>query len=175
MTSPIKLAHVVFQTNQIPEMRDFWCELLEAQVQFENEAACFIRYDDEHHRVALLNLDKYGPLDRGLAGLHHAAFTYESLAELVATYERLRERGMSPWWSIRHGPTLSIYYKDPDGNRAELQVDVYKTAEEANEYMLGPEFAANPVGIEFDPEDLVRDFHAGVPEKELLARPPQFV
>jgi catechol-2,3-dioxygenase len=173
MPAPIKLAHVVFQTNRIPELRDFWCGLLEGKVQFENEATCFICYDEEHHRVALLNLDTYQPLDRAKSGMHHVAFTYASLADLIGTYERLRDRNILPWWTIRHGPTLSMYYQDPDGNRAELQVDVYATAQEANEYMLGPEFGANPIGVEFDPEDLVAKFHAGAPEQELLVRPPQ--
>jgi catechol-2,3-dioxygenase len=175
MASPIKLAHVVFQTNRIPPLRDFWCEVLEGRVQFENEATCFICYDEEHHRIALLNLDNYGSLDRSRVGMHHAAFTYKTLGDLVATYERLRGREILPWWTIRHGPTLSMYYEDPDGNRAELQIDVYKTAEEANEYMLGPEFAANPIGVAFDPEDLVKSFHDGVPERELLVRPPQLL
>jgi catechol-2,3-dioxygenase len=175
MASPSKLAHVVFQTNRIPVLRDFWCEVLDGRVQFESEATCFICYDDEHHRLALLDLEKYGPVDRTRVGMHHVAFTYDSLADLVGTYERLRDREILPWWTIRHGPTLSMYYEDPDGNRAELQVDVYETADEANEYMLGPEFAANPIGVEFDPEDLVTKFHAGVPEQELLVRPPQLV
>jgi catechol-2,3-dioxygenase len=175
MASPSKLAHVVFQTNRIPVLRDFWCEVLEARVQFESDRTCFLCYDDEHHRLALLDLEEYGPVDRTKVGTHHVAFTYDSLAELVGTYERLRDREILPWWTIRHGPTLSMYYEDPDGNRAELQVDVYETAEETNEYMLGPEFAANPIGVEFDPEDLAKQFHAGVPDKELLVRPPQLV
>jgi catechol-2,3-dioxygenase len=54
-------------------------------------------------------------------GLEHIAATYGSLGELLATYRRLATHRIEPYWSINHGPTISLYYKDPDGNRLELQ------------------------------------------------------
>jgi hypothetical protein len=35
-----------------------------------------------------------------------------------------------PFYSINHGPTTSLYYTDPDGNRVELLVDNFATAGE---------------------------------------------
>ena len=58
-------------------------------------------------------------------GLEHVAFTYASLGDLLDTYERLRELGITPYWSINHGPTTSLYYRDPDGNGIELQIDSF--------------------------------------------------
>lgn len=99
-----------------------------------------------------------------------AKFTYASLGDLD-TYSRLKKRGIEPYWPVRHGPTLSLYYRDPDGNRIEFQVDCFATAEEANAYMQGDAFAANPIGVNFDPDELVAQFRKGVPERQLLARP----
>ena len=36
--------------------------------------------------------------------------------------------------------------------------------------MLSPDFDRNPIGVEFDPDDLVRRFQAGVPVAELVIR-----
>jgi hypothetical protein len=46
--------------------------------------------------------------------------------------------------------TLSLYYRDPDGNGLEFQIDLMR-ADDANEFMSGPAFAANPIGEPFDP------------------------
>jgi len=171
MASPVKLAHVVLQTNNIDELRDWWCKVLGAKVQFENDVLCFMAYDDEHHRLALAKLGEYQPHNPETTGMHHVAFTFESLDALLSHYEQLRDQGIKPWWAINHGPTTSLYYRDPDGNQAELQVDVFATAEEANAYFHGPNFAANPVGVDFDVEDLLAQHRAGVPDEELLRRP----
>ena len=58
--------------------------------------------------------DKSGP------GVDHVAYTYASLGDLVDTYSRLKKRGIEPYWPVRHGPTLSLYYRDPDGIRIGL-------------------------------------------------------
>jgi catechol-2,3-dioxygenase len=93
------------------------------------------------------------------------------VGDLLDTYTRLEQQGILPYWPVHHGPTLSFYYKDPDGNRLEFQVDCFRTAEEANAYMQGDAFASNPIGTQIDPEALVRQYRSGVPEKTLLARP----
>ena len=63
---PSKLAHLVFQTNRLPAMRDWYCAVLDGHVIYENPQLCFVTYDDEHHRVAFID---FGPLaTRDLAG-----------------------------------------------------------------------------------------------------------
>jgi hypothetical protein len=37
--------------------------------------------------------------------------------------------------------------------------------------MVGEAFASNPIGVNFDPDELVAQFRRGVPERQLLARP----
>jgi catechol-2,3-dioxygenase len=98
--------------------------------------------------------------DAGHAGVNHVAYTYANLGDLLATYERLKQIWVTPYWRIHHGITLSLYYQDPDGNRMEFQVDC-GTVEEANAYMQTDAFAANPAGVEIDPETLLHSTAAG--------------
>lgn len=64
-----------------------------------------------------------------------------------------------------------MYYRDPDGNKIETQVDVFNTPEEAVAFFAGPEFAENPFGVEFDPEDLIKRLDDGEDESLLMKRP----
>ena len=92
----------------------------------------FLTYDDEHHRVALINMAAVGAGRRhddrrGLIGVDHVAYTYDSVDDLFENYAQLKEKGIRPYWCIHHGVTMSMYYADPDGNQMELQVDAFAT------------------------------------------------
>jgi hypothetical protein len=93
------------------------------------------------------------------------------LHELVAQYERLRDNGIKPVFVINHGPTTSMYYADPDGNQLEFQVENYESVIESTKFFYSEEFAENPIGVEFDPEDLIARLRAGEPEGQLKKRP----
>ena len=170
--SPIRLAHVVFRTSRYEELVDWYMLALNATPAFKSDGIAFLAYDDEHHRIAIINTPDLQPQQSGFAGVHHIAFTYENLGALLQNYRRLKEHGVLPVWSINHGPTTSMYYSDPDGNKVEFQVDNCDTVEEAGEFFFTPEFAANPLGVDFDPEELRRRFEAGEDETVLKARPP---
>ena len=106
MTSPVKLAHVVLQTTNVARLRDWWATVLDAEVIWQNDGLCFLSYDDEHHRIAIAAPPGVaGPVDKSIAGLHHVAFTYEGLDQLVGVYERLKAAGIDPTLCINHGPT----------------------------------------------------------------------
>lgn len=169
--SPAQLAHFVLRTSRFNELVHWYKTVLGAQAAFENELLSFLSYDKEHHRVAILRVPDLADQKEGVAGVHHCAFTYGSLGELMATYERLRNLDIKPVFVINHGPTTSLYYADPDGNQIELQADNYDTVEEATAFFYSPAFAENPIGVEFDPEDLLRRLRAGEPEAELRRRP----
>ncbi len=151
---PAKLAHFVIRTPRFDESIAWWTTVLGAEVRHQNDFLCFLTYDDEHHRLAILSVPTLTENDRSSAGLEHVAFTYSNLDDLLATYERLEAKGITPIAPINHGMTLSMYYADPDGNQVELQIDTM-TPQEAEEFMAGPVFAANPIGVPFDPDDLV--------------------
>jgi catechol 2,3-dioxygenase-like lactoylglutathione lyase family enzyme len=170
--SPEKFAHVVLKTASFDAVIAWYASVLQARVAFRNDFIAFLTYDDEHHRVAVINAPGSPTADEAAAGVHHIAYTYAGLGELLATYRRLKASGIEPARCINHGPTISMYYRDPDGLRVELQIDVFATMDEAHAYLTGPDFAANPIGVIFDPEHLIRDYEAGRPLADLMRRPP---
>ncbi len=143
---------------------------------YQNPALAFLTYDDEHHRFAFANLDALRPKDaasrddRGEVGVNHLAYTHASAGALLRTYKRLKNAGITPYWPVHHGMTLSLYYKDPDGNRNELQVDCMNVAE-ANSFMASAAFAGNPLGMVIDPDALLERCERGMEERELIRQP----
>jgi catechol-2,3-dioxygenase len=172
---PAKFVHVVYRTRRFEEMLRWYQTVFDAKVQHQNPVLAFLTYDGEHHRFAFVNLDGLRPQSaerdrRGLVGVDHLAYTYGSLSDLFENYAQLKEHGIEPYWCIHHGVTVSMYYADPDGNQMEFQVDSYASNEEANAYMAGPHFAANPIGVEFDPDEWLAKVRGGTAPAELLLR-----
>lgn len=171
MTATPKLAHVVFQTSQPEAMTKWYCDLLHAHVVYEGKGLTFMTFDEEHHRIALLTSPT--PLERkdpGQAWMHHSAFTFESLDDLLERYLELKELGVEPAMPIQHGVTTSLYYEDPDGNFVEMQVDNFAHAQEATDYMNGAEYDEDPRGPLFDPGAAVEARRAGSPAAEIQTR-----
>ncbi|CAI6099479.1 unnamed protein product [Clonostachys chloroleuca] len=167
--SPSSLAHVVLQTPKFKPMVAFYKAFLGARATYENDHLAFLTYDQEHHRIAIAAVP--GTLDkiRTSAGLAHIAFSFDSLSDLLLAYEQRKARNILPTWCVNHGPTTSMYYQDPDGNQLETQVDNC-TVEEANALMESPEFAENPIGVDFDAEDLIRRLRNGEDQSMLMKR-----
>jgi catechol 2,3-dioxygenase-like lactoylglutathione lyase family enzyme len=168
--SPSSLAHVVWRTAKYQELIDFWTMFLGATVTHKDDSLTFLPYDEEHHRIAIIAVPGTLPRDGMAAGIHHLAFSYNRLADLLQAYKQRKELGMLPKWSVNHGPTTSIYYEDPDGNVIETQVDNFDTSEAATDFMSGPLFATNQIGTDIDPEVLYSMVQNGVAEKELKKR-----
>jgi catechol 2,3-dioxygenase-like lactoylglutathione lyase family enzyme len=171
IVSPAKLAHFVLRTGQFATMVDWYKTVFNAKPAFENDSLAFLSYDDEHHRVAILGIPGLERQPDGVAGVHHVAFTYASLKDLLENYERLAKLGIEPVYPINHGPTTSIYYADPDGNQLEFQVENFDTVEESGKFFYSEAFAQNPIGVEFDPADLLKRLRAGENEAALKVRP----
>jgi hypothetical protein len=96
--SPTKLAHIVLRTSfaKYDKIVDFYKTFIRGVV-IPSDNISFIRYDDEHHRLAIIRLDD---IDSGLAhptspGLDHICFTYANLKDLATTY---RVRNLSVYY-----------------------------------------------------------------------------
>ena len=171
MASPAKLAHVVLRTAQMKAMLDWYVLVLDGRVAHECEYLSFMTYDEEHHRVAFAVTGASERPDDKCTGLHHVAFTYSNLGDLLGTYKRLKALGIQPTVTINHGPTTSMYYADPDGNNVELQIDNFEAPEQAQEFFESDVFAENPVGVLFDPDDLAARLEAGEAVAALVKLP----
>ena len=170
--APKQLAHVVLRTNRFEEMVAWYRTVLAAEVVFSDGMLGFLTYDEEHHRIAIATIPGLEERAPTAVGTDHVAFTFATLGDLLHTYVRLAGEGITPFWCINHGPTTSMYYKDPDGNRVELQIDNLPTRESIDQWMRSGAFAANPIGVVFDPDELLARYRAGVPFAELVERPP---
>ncbi|KAJ2987599.1 hypothetical protein NUW58_g4414 [Xylaria curta] len=169
--SPKYMAHIVLKTPDLKAMSSFYKTFLGAHANWENEQLAFLTYDDEHHRIALIEIPGLPTNAQKSAGLDHIAFAYGTLDDLLTAYKQRKALGILPVWSVNHGPTMSLYYQDPDGNRIETQVDNFETVEETNAFMAGQEFLKNPIGVDVDPEELIRKLEEGVPGSEIRKRP----
>jgi catechol 2,3-dioxygenase-like lactoylglutathione lyase family enzyme len=172
MTGKPRFVHVVFQTGQLEAMRDWYCTVLDAHVVYAGNGLEFLTFDEEHHRIALIGMPPgmAEPKTPATAAMHHTAFTFGSLDELLERYQQLAAAGIRPAMPVQHGMTTSLYYRDPDGNFAELQIDNFATPDEATAYMHGPEFEGDSVGPAFDIERMVTARANGASVAELTTR-----
>jgi len=172
--SPSKFAHIVLRTKpeRFQEMTDWYLTVLGGDLVHNDGLISFISYDDEHHRIAIAAIPGLVDLPENAVGVDHFAYTYDSLEDLLAQYERLKGEGIEPFWCINHGPTISMYFHDPTGNRIELQIDVFETTAEAMEWMKRSDFDKNPVGITYDPDELLVRLRAGETYEDLTKRRP---
>lgn len=166
---PSKIAHFVIRCKKFGEMLKWYRTVFHMRTSFEAPVIAFLTWDDEeHHRIAFLNTAHLPAPDRLTTGVDHVAFTYASLADLLHTWERLKGEGITPFWCINHGMTTSMYYADPDGNEIELQVENFRTQAEGLAFFSSAQFAANPLGVDYDPQSLLDQLRAGVPLADLL-------
>jgi len=156
--------HVTFKTSRLAEMVAWYGTVVGARPTFQDANNAWTTNDEANHRVAFLSAPGLGddPDKRSHNGIHHSAFEYESFADLMSSYARLRDEGIQPAFSLDHGMTISIYYRDPEGNFVELQCDTYGDWRQSSEWMRSsPDFASNPIGTFFDPERVYQDHKAG--------------
>jgi catechol 2,3-dioxygenase-like lactoylglutathione lyase family enzyme len=151
-------------------MIDFYKNFLGAQIVFESDRAAFLSYDEEHLRIGILKFDNLALPGQPAPGLEHVAYTIDNLQDLVTAYEQRKAYGIRPAICLNHGPTTSMYYMDPDGNRLESQVDNFEGAEEATAFIASASFRENPVGVDFDPEELARHVRSGEDDASIKKR-----
>ena len=135
-------------------------------VNFHFPGGAWTSNDSANHRLSFLAVPGVRADKERIAddGLNHTAFEYECIDALVVSYLRIKGLGIEPDVCLNHGMILSLYYVDPDGNMVELQVDSYGDWAKSTPFMRhAPEFAANLIGVFFDPDRMAAEHRAGVP------------
>jgi catechol 2,3-dioxygenase len=177
--------HFNLKTTRLQALIDWYVSVVGADVIFQDETGAWLTNDAANHRIALLCFPGFvDDPDREIrTGMHHSAFEYDRFEELNASYLHLRDQGIEPDICIDHGMTLSYYYKDPDGNRVELQIDTFGDWTASKQWMqTSPDFKANPIGVFVDPTRIAEAAAAGEPFQAIHDRamagelsPPQSV
>jgi catechol 2,3-dioxygenase len=172
--SPVPvLHHVNLKTVRMQEMIDWYGVVLGTTVTFENAEGAWLTNDAANHRIALLSVPglEDDPDKVRHTGLHHTAYEYASIGELLDEYARLGAHGITPQFCIDHGMTTSFYYVDPDRNAVELQCDNFGDWAQSTAFMrTAPEFAADPIGTFVAPDLLLAARAAGATPQELHER-----
>ena len=168
---PARLHHVNLKAYRFEEMREFYTALIGIHPVAEVGTFGWYTFDTANHRLALMHLPNFTERVPESAGMHHMAFEYDSLDDLMRTYLRLKKIGIVPAACLDHGMTTSFYYRDPDGNYIELQVDNFGLDPAVSTaFMHTPPFLANPIGVPINPESYLAAWQRGASLQELHER-----
>jgi catechol-2,3-dioxygenase len=174
---PVKFSHFVLRSTDPEALTKWYLTVLNAKVIFAGgSGGAGLTFDEEHHRLAIIGMpprdvekqlaigDVFAQTDkrRQMSGLEHVSFTFDGLGQLFANYKRLKKEGILPVMCINHGPVMSMYYMDPEGNNVELQTDTMPM-DQAIEFMYSEAFANNSIGAPYDPDELCDMYEQGVP------------
>jgi catechol-2,3-dioxygenase len=164
------LHHVNLKTTRLVEMIDWYARTVGMRPNFQSDEIAFLTNDAANHRLALIGVAGLAddPDKVRHTGIHHSAFEFESLADLLTRYESLKAVGIVPHACIDHGLTTSFYYLDPDGNSVEMQADNHGSWERSTEWIrTSPDFVADPIGKPVDPDKLVAALTDGMSAEEI--------
>jgi catechol 2,3-dioxygenase-like lactoylglutathione lyase family enzyme len=190
---PLQMAELVLKTGRFEQMHAWYSHVLGHGPFFERtpdpdapprpegmpERAVDVRLaffqvhenGHPHNQVlALFGLAGLAGVDEATGpGLHHFQFGVDSLDDLFAQYEHMKEIGAVPHRTANHGQATSFYFLDPDRNNIEFSCSNFDTLDEEIAFMSSPEFAANPSGLELDAEQFAARYRAGEPRQSLLS------
>lgn len=164
------ISHFGIRTTQFEAMVSWYTRVLDASVQFRNEWAAFLTFDQEHHRLVIWSDEATEKKSPNASGFEHICFSLSGFDDLASTYSRLKGLEVLPSLPVNHRFTTSLYYRDPEDNEIEFSVDNYADSAIADEFLRSgriAEILAPPFGDEFDPEELVRLVAAGATRDQL--------
>lgn len=124
----VGIGHVHLRVRDLDRATAFYRDVLGFAVTAYGPAvglqAVFLASDDYHHHIGLNTwASEQGPPLPGHTGLHHVAFVYPDREALAQAVQRVRHHGHQIDSAEDHGPTVSVYLRDPDGNGIELYYD----------------------------------------------------
>lgn len=125
---PVKLEHITMNCGDVERVATFLIETLGLRLTESVQPPgapwfnAFLRCRDRHHDVAF-----FAGEDGDTPRLNHLCFAVPSVIEVVRVCDLVAGRGIVLDASIgRHinGNNVFVYFKDPDGNRIEVNTDM---------------------------------------------------
>jgi catechol-2,3-dioxygenase len=126
----LTFSHMGFFVADIAAMEDFYSRVLEFTVTDRGQLPgpngqmdlVFLSRDpDEHHQIVLISgrpaVLEFNPINQ-------ISLKADSLATMKAMYARLMQENTSEMRPVTHGNALSLYVRDPEGNRLEVYIDL---------------------------------------------------
>ena len=91
---------------------DWYAKVLGTRVALRTRRGAFATYDEEHHRISFFSRPNMGAAPADLGGFERMAFSYDSIDDLVYTYQRSKANGILPQRAAEYGPITALYYRD---------------------------------------------------------------
>lgn len=155
---PLSLSHLGLYVHDMARMERFYTGLLGFTVTDRGDYAAptgpthlvFLSRDpDEHHQIVLAT---GRPEHLAFNTLNQISFRVPDLGTLRALHGRLPEYGAADVRPLYHGNAMSVYFRDPEGNRIEAFLDM-------------PWYVTQPCGIPFDFATPDADLHRWAEER----------
>jgi len=118
-----QLTHVGIFVRDIDRMTAFYTEVFGLTVSDRGDIPgdrkiVFMSNDpDEHHQFVLVS---GRPADETMTVAQQLSFRVDTLDDVRALHDKVAAAGMEITQQTCHGNALSVYFKDPDGNRVEI-------------------------------------------------------
>lgn len=125
----LSFSHFGFFVRDLERMADFYTRVLGFTISDRGDldtprgktSLVFLTRDPrEHHQLVLVS---GRPDDLPFNPINQISFRMEDFAGLREMYRAIQGEPVSEIAPVSHGNALSVYFKDPDGNRVELFVD----------------------------------------------------
>ncbi|MBI3244888.1 MAG: VOC family protein [Deltaproteobacteria bacterium] len=127
MIHPERIAHIVLKVRNLEQSRQFYTEILGMQVmkQVPEIRAVFLSFNGrDHHEIALFEIgDKADAPKMSSTGMLHFAMRLRTEDDLLAAYSEFKAKGVPISFTVNHGVSKSIYFRDPDDNELEVYTD----------------------------------------------------
>lgn len=124
-TADLQFSHLGFHVTDLPRMAAFYQQALRFTQTDAGDLGpvqlVFLSRDPrEHHQIVLAS---GRPADAGFNPINQLSFRVDSLSALRKYQSRLVDGGATDVQAVTHGNAVSVYCRDPEGNRIEIFID----------------------------------------------------
>jgi len=128
-SSALAFSHVGLYVHDAPRMEDFYVRFMGFTVTDRGELPgpdgplqlVFLSSDpDEHHQLVLVT---GRPAAIAFNVVNQLSLRADGLATLKAVHAALAGEAVSDVMPVTHGNAVSVYFRDPEGNRLEVFID----------------------------------------------------
>jgi len=123
--SNLQFSHIGLYVSNLPRMARFYRQALRfTQTDAGDLGAVqlvFLSRDPREHHQLVLATGR--PADAGFNVVNQISFRVPDIATLRQFHDRLLAEGASDMHPVTHGNAVSVYCRDPEGNRLELFMD----------------------------------------------------
>jgi catechol-2,3-dioxygenase len=121
----LAFSHMGIYVTDLARMEDFYTRLLGFTVTDRGDLGTtklvFLSRDPKEHHQIVLASGRPGELR--FNPINQISFRMAEFAGLREMHRRLQHEGVQEMAPVSHGNALSVYFRDPEGNRIELFID----------------------------------------------------